>query len=816
MGETERDRNFERERAWNSPRPRLSSDQSPSSVGNNYTPERTRKHSRPSHSDSAQPKLTPERPSLSQQSSRASSPNGSIQSFGSKADEVEEVARERNWNSPQPKWKHRRSLSPIPPASPSPRSTPATFRIRKTSLVGATPKTSTTPRESPSTIRPRKVSASSLSVLREPPSRSGSPAHLDPSSSPRRNDVSASPGPRPNSPLPPPSPKANSTGNGQASTTPPATSKFGWPFPRNRMQLPPLDFDDTTPERSTSPVYRPSSQSNPTRLSHIPVRSSPKPKSRTRTESLPAQSPDGTNPAFKKGHKRTTTELSDGNGLLPPRINVVEDSTQEMGLSQHQNRHADSVLGGFGCVQVVHELIDLAESDEDVQMVTTPVIRTIPIPLPEEPIPPKSPSPPPSQALPATMASDFARLQKAVNSTPLNQTISTTPPSSPPPVSRGGSVSALSTPPRPSSFSASRIEFQTPSPPKGLPDLPGPPSEDEAMHEDVDQTPRRQNGHGFLDFSSMKTPRPPGAWAATPAPAPAPVRTWDVETPAPIAKKPARARSNSLPQESSGEFTPSQLVPVRSKTPPSAMSKSNSLPTRTPAPPGAWLATPGTSRTKSLMKVRFEVSDSAPSDSGDAAENGPLPSVKFEFDDSDTSVAAAMPVDSDASVSEPSFNGVRESSPVPFAQANGNGHGFGHADKTAEFESQKTPVRSHSSRRKVRKSPRIRFVDAFGQEQREDVVPGTPARKEVSVSMRMPGGALQTPRNKSANKSKVRMLDAMGREVEEPPEQNDSEDTVTEGPIGRAEALARVKKAVKDLHVGLSEVDTYVNWCSAS
>ena len=183
MGETERDRNFERERAWNSPRPRLSSDQSPSSVGNNYTPERTRKHSRPSHSDSAQPKLTPERPSLSQQSSRASSPNGSIQSFGSKADEVEEVARERNWNSPQPKWKHRRSLSPIPPASPSPRSTPATFRIRKTSLVGATPKTSTTPRESPSTIRPRKVSASSLSVLREPPSRSGSPAHLDPSSS---------------------------------------------------------------------------------------------------------------------------------------------------------------------------------------------------------------------------------------------------------------------------------------------------------------------------------------------------------------------------------------------------------------------------------------------------------------------------------------------------------------------------------------------------------------------------------------------------------------------------------------------------------
>ncbi|KAI9463727.1 hypothetical protein BJY52DRAFT_932941 [Lactarius psammicola] len=54
----------------------------------------------------------------------------------------------------------------------------------------------------------------------------------------------------------------------------------------------------------------------------------------------------------------------------------------------------------------------------------------------------------------------------------------------------------------------SKIELQTPSPPKGLPELPGPTSGDDTGN----------------------TPRSPGAWAATPAPAPAPTRS---QTPQP-------------------------------------------------------------------------------------------------------------------------------------------------------------------------------------------------------------------------------------------------------------------------------------------
>jgi serine/arginine repetitive matrix protein 2 len=65
------------------------------------------------------------------------------------------------------------------------------------------------------------------------------------------------------------------------------------------------------------------------------------------------------------------------------------------------------------------------------------------------------------------------------------------------------------------------------------------------------------------------------------------------------------------------------------------------------------------------------------------------------------------------------------------------------------------------------------------------------------------GGPLKTPRSAS-----VRIVDEMGREVEEPSEQNDSEDTVTEVRYSRQEALQRMKRAVADLQDGLRGVDT--------
>ena len=68
----------------------------------------------------------------------------------------------------------------------------------------------------------------------------------------------------------------------------------------------------------------------------------------------------------------------------------------------------------------------------------------------------------------------------------------------------------------------------------------------------------------------------------------------------------------------------------------------------------------------------------------------------------------------------------------------------------------------------------------------------------------MPGGdPLKTPRSAS-----VRIVDEMGHSVEEPSEQNDSEDTVTEVRYSRQEALQRMKRAVADLQDGLRGVDT--------
>jgi hypothetical protein len=97
------------------------------------------------------------------------------------------------------------------------------------------------------------------------------------------------------------------------------------------------------------------------------------------------------------------------------------------------------------------------------------------------------------------------------------------------------------------------------------------------------------------------------------------------------------------------------------------------------------------------------------------------------------------------------------------------------------------------------------LVDEYGRAQKDPLI--TPSRKDIrehSASLRMPdGGPLKTPCSTS-----VRVVDAMGHEVEELSEQNDSEDTVTEVRYSRHEALQHMKRAVADLQDGLRGVDT--------
>ncbi|KAJ3922303.1 hypothetical protein F5877DRAFT_34227 [Lentinula edodes] len=124
------------------------------------------------------------------------------------------------------------------------------------------------------------------------------------------------------------------------------------------------------------------------------------------------------------------------------------------------------------------------------------------------------------------------------------------------------SFSFPSTPPRRDSRNPTKLEFQTPSPPKNLPDLPDPPS-DSSDHEDHEY-PAPIKGN----LSSLKTPKPPGAWTATPLPP----RTH------------ALLRSNSLPTDDEND---SGLA-----TPAASLSRAATMPPRTPALPGGWMNTP--------------------------------------------------------------------------------------------------------------------------------------------------------------------------------------------------------------------------------
>jgi hypothetical protein len=132
------------------------------------------------------------------------------------------------------------------------------------------------------------------------------------------------------------------------------------------------------------------------------------------------------------------------------------------------------------------------------------------------------------------------------------------------------------------------------------------------------------------------------------------------------------------------------------------------------------------------------------------------------------------------SISEPSFNHVESLSPAPGLStlASRNGQEADGPTTNSPTETTNYTTVASSPRCKSRRSPSVRLVDKYGRTAREDP-PITPSRKDVrdhSASLRIPGGSsLKTPCSAS-----VRIVDEMWHEVEEPSEQNDSEDTVTE------------------------------------
>ena len=358
--ELEKERNVEREREWNKRHSTTSRPTSrpTSSLGMHsrspHHPERIRTQSHPTRPDSATShSLDRLHRNQSFNSGRSSSPSSSVQSRDSEKELELEVqheikhVRERNWNAPRPKWDpnapHHRGPSVSPLSSPS--TSHMYPHSHSHGLRASNPRV-----ESPThhmhagkpSLRPSS-SHSSLNVTDKAP-RAPSPL---PHSAKGKGKQPAASYQHNNHALRSRSPPISHTdphmANGSASETPASSSRFGWQFPRNKNPLPPLEFDrhsldilanPTHPRTLSSPSPTPGSRptsraSGSVRASYIPVRS---PHVSERNV--------GSSSGLKKGHKRSTTELSESAGGIP-------HITPEPTPITKDKAHEDSVLGMF-------------------------------------------------------------------------------------------------------------------------------------------------------------------------------------------------------------------------------------------------------------------------------------------------------------------------------------------------------------------------------------------------------------------------------------------------------------------------------------
>lgn len=674
--ELERERNVEREREWNKRHPQLTRPKSSLSLHSptQHPRVRTQSFSPLTRQESETSLLSPENRSglrrhHSFNSSRGASPSGSWTSQDEDPETVHE--RERNWNSPRPKWhdhppaKHG-SLSPTSPSGHSPYPHPPAKGRLHTESQNISMSSANGVHQQHNTPSPQEKGRSKRLSLPSPPpvfpgreSPSGSYQNTKP---PHRTTTSS---------LLPVS-KDNGHSHGSA-------ANLGYGLVRNRTFLPPLDRDHESPQRSHLRPHTPTSSSAPVKKgsfkeSHIPVRSPRK----TNVPRSALQDDDFT---------------LDANHLF---------KQQSLPSIEAADMHSEN--GKFG------QDMDgsCTDATDDPSQERTPTLLTVPPPPLEST--PSQPSAPPSR----TPLSDELRLQNALASH-ISDTILqeySPPPSAPEEPLRIPSPLFSSTPPR-ESFRKPTLHT---TPPKDLPDLPDPPSTDEEDSEPLPpKTHTALNGGSALELA--ETPRAPGGWAATPAPArntnlasdylqgngqgveesthisdinninwtamktPKPPGSWNTfATPiqAPQFDSPS-IENSSVPVETNGGLA----------TPVASISKA-SLAFQTPAAPGAWVATPATR--KSILKVRFDPQASKSDDF--TAEDVPEHSTYDVMNSSESNIAANS-AGSDT-------RGARPSTPELL-----------------------TLISPGCSPHNPRKSPSIRILDAFGREQ-TDIVDAKP------------------------------------------------------------------------------------------
>ncbi|KXN90177.1 hypothetical protein AN958_04667 [Leucoagaricus sp. SymC.cos] len=787
MKEMERERNHERERDWNRPHPRVTRPGSSLSLHSPQPTHRSRTSSissmesirpgsamsnmsidsgesphtrvRTSSGLSNRPRtnLTGNRPgsALSNDSmpiadfpqnlrrhnsltSRADSP-ASSKGNGSQPEETEiEHERERNWNAPRPKW-HRRSLPNTPDRLTSPRSTkpssphsPANIRRESTTPQTALKDASNTTRSGSSLAR--RHSQPKVVPSPSPAERRGTGSSLS-VKSPNTHipSVVTSTPARPRSPL---------SGHG-------SHGKSRLPVPSARANGSRVETPKVIAEIHIQDE-----------IGHMQTKSTVSFPQAINGQSLSQQSMELTE-AYS-GH--------DNNSAIPS----FSDFSHQVPTTNNDTMHTASLLGPTHSQDGMYESYE----DEENPLVQkrTPTLQTV--------------SPPPDDSYPQEWHKSLSPNEELQENFPsFEESEPASPDIQPSDANQSSSIpSFLSTPPRShhSSFNSSKPEFQTPSPPKGLPDLPGPPSSvsgDEVEEESIPQfniTPANPVADGVKngDMTTFKTPKPPGAWFATPGPASDHPPPRDDSTPPfldssddglPNAKPHAQSIFPQTPAPPGGwmktpaaerrraQSDPESIMNEGGLTTPVASLGKASRPSKTPAPPGGWMNTPGYgSARKSVLKVRFDPEVT----SGENASSDTLP---------------------ESSVSQ--TNELRSSTPEPITPA--------------------TPP-SRSPRKHKRSPPSVRMVDAYGNEQKENR-----NRKRDS-----PSPTPSSPRSRSG----IRILDALGREVKEDPEEDsrvvDEEDILEPSqttPLTRAEALQRVRQGIQELAEGIESLDLYVS-----
>ncbi|CAL1707874.1 unnamed protein product [Somion occarium] len=761
--EAEEERNKLREQQWNKPPLRT---RASSTFGTQSLDDRMRTYSQPARPDSAASYLSPDRGALSRQgslssvsgSSRATSPSSSHASRDVEKEHVNELERvaqherEHNWNSPRPKWFHRRSVSPS--LSPVASSSGVDFRMSN----GSTNRPGTRAIMDESFPGQPSLSQMNISDGSFTPAPEFPPRAM---SSPSRAANGVSRLPRLSSPQHHQEP----TIDYDSSRTQTPGARFGFQFPSRRPQLPPFELDADNAERPSSrPSSRLSMSDQSKHVSHIPVRSSPK---RTRTQSSPKDDSDR-----KKGIRRNLMgEFSEVlNSIPPPILDQPEPEPEPVVVNPQDEIHGMPAMFKFEYCKTNEEPID--SDQEPISSTNTPTAK--PVPLPSA-TPPGSP--------PKELNVD------TIKDMPPNRNLNDTerpesPPPTPPPVKpdEPRTSSVMQTPPRPS-FRASTLEFQTPSPPKFLPELPGPPPDSSGDELDNQHTPSNFDSDKFANMTTMKTPRPPGAW---------------ITTPAAQFEKELISRPSSTPPER----IPSLLDTAVAKRP-ATMSKASATPLQTPAPPGAWVATPipTTARRKSILKVRFDVEAGNASSDGfpEIPVVGPKDAKQYRENDTSNPLLDTPPNRVSNGPEKPYVkleieSSVDDDSPSPYTR----------------------PV-------KTSKSPTVRVLDAFGRETAVDEQQQPPKSEEsmdiLSEDIKrshapkreeretMPVRQSVTPRSRST----IRIVDAMGREVQEAsvtPDTANSTESEPSTPLSHNEALARVRETIAHLAHDLDDVDS--------